>query len=164
MIFWGYLIRAIRNPNNACAPTPRPWLQAPCFKFWTAVSVITGLLLFGATSIETTDLDAQRVYPFPSISRDVLIDSHTSSSLLLESPYCKSIRPEVFCTNDSLSFGSFALAFYLPGFINRMKDFGAGFEMQERLAVFQEINFMRTLARVTYSICFVCHLFLPCQP
>jgi hypothetical protein len=37
-----------------------------------------------------------------------------------------------------------------------MKDFGAGFEMQERLAVFQEINFMRTLSRVAYAICFVC--------
>lgn len=36
-----------------------------------------------------------------------------------------------------------------------MKDFGAGFEMQERLAVFQEINFMRTLSRVVYAICFV---------
>ena len=96
MIFWGYLIRAIRNPNNACAPTPRPWLQAPCFKFWTAVSVITGLLLFGATSIETIDLDAQRVYLFPLTLGAILIDSHTSSSSLLESPYCKSIRPEVF--------------------------------------------------------------------
>jgi hypothetical protein len=62
--------------------------------------------------------------------------------------------------DDRLSFGSFALAFYLPGFVNRMKDFGAGFEMQERLAVFQEINFMRTLSRVAYSICFVCPLTL----
>jgi hypothetical protein len=41
-----------------------------------------------------------------------------------------------------------------------MKDFGAGFEMQERLAVFQEINFMRTLSRVAYAICFVCLSFL----
>ena len=58
--------------------------------------------------------------------------------------------------DDRSSFGSFALAFALPGFVNRMKDFGAGFEMQERLAMFQEINFMRTLSRVAYAICFVC--------
>jgi hypothetical protein len=36
-----------------------------------------------------------------------------------------------------------------------MKDFGAGFEMQERLAVFKELNAIRTICRVTYSICFV---------
>jgi len=60
--------------------------------------------------------------------------------------------------NDRLSFGSFALVFYLPSFVTRMKDFGAGFEMQERLAVFQEINLIRTLLRVAYATCFVCSL------
>ena len=66
MIFWGYLIRAIRNPNNACAPTPRVWIKAPCFKFWTAISISTGLLLFGAASIEIKDIEYQRVgFHFP---------------------------------------------------------------------------------------------------
>lgn len=81
MIFWGYLIRAIRNPNSACAPTPRPWLQAPCFKFWAAVSVISGLLLFGATSIETTDLDAQRVR--------LLLREEVAIMLMVVIPLCR---------------------------------------------------------------------------
>lgn len=65
MIFWGYLIRAIRNPNNACEAAPRVWIKAPCFRFWIAISTSTGLLLFGAASIEVKDLDAQRVCRFP---------------------------------------------------------------------------------------------------
>jgi hypothetical protein len=74
MIFWGYLIRAIRNPNNACAPTPRVWIKAPCFKFWTAISVSTGLLLFGAACIEMKDLEYQRVSPFRSRTTRKLTD------------------------------------------------------------------------------------------
>jgi hypothetical protein len=74
MIFWGYLIRAIRNPNNACAPTPRVWIKAPCFKFWTAISVSTGLLLFGAACIEMEDLEYQRVSPFRSRTTRKLTD------------------------------------------------------------------------------------------
>lgn len=61
MIFWGYLIRAIRNPNYACAPTPRVWIKAPCFRVWTSVSAVSGLLLFGAVNIETENLDIMRV-------------------------------------------------------------------------------------------------------
>jgi hypothetical protein len=80
MIFWGYLIRAIRNPNNACAAAPRVWIKAPCFRFWIAISVSTGLLLFGATSIEIKDLDAQRVCPFPSPDESKLTISHTFTS------------------------------------------------------------------------------------
>jgi len=82
--------------------------------------------------------------------------SRISTSLLLGSLWCKPSMMMLDRANDRLSFGSFALAFALPGFVTRMKDFGAGFEMQERLAVFQEINFMRTLSRVAYAICFVC--------
>jgi hypothetical protein len=80
MIFWGYLIRAIRNPNNACAAAPRVWIKAPCFRFWIAISVSTGLLLFGAASIEIKDLDAQRVCPFPPHEEYELTISHTSTS------------------------------------------------------------------------------------
>lgn len=80
MIFWGYLIRAIRNPNNACAAAPRVWIKAPCFRFWIAISISTGLLLFGATSIEIKDLDAQRVCPFPPYVEFTLMISRTSTS------------------------------------------------------------------------------------
>jgi hypothetical protein len=157
MIFWGYLIRAIRNPNNACAAAPRVWIKAPCFRVWIAISVSTGLLLFGATSIEIKDLDAQRVRPSSAHERRIKVDNsviplHRNLWNLFGVSFCDRIYIRV---DDRLSFGSFALAFYLPGFVNRMKDFGAGFEMQERLAVFQEINFMRTLSRVAYAICFV---------
>lgn len=47
------------------------------------------------------------------------------------------------------------MCIYLPSFIQRIKDFGAGFEMQERLAVFKEFNIIRAIARVFYSTAFV---------
>jgi hypothetical protein len=94
MIFWGYLIRAIRNPNNACAAAPRVWIKAPCFRFWIAISVSTGLLLFGATSIEIKDLDAQRVRLFPPHDRYELTNSHTSTSSPLVFLWCKLLGPE----------------------------------------------------------------------
>jgi hypothetical protein len=70
MIFWGYLIRAIRNPNNAGAASPQVWLKAPGFKVWAAITLFSGLILFGAASIEITDLEHQRVSShFASIIR-----------------------------------------------------------------------------------------------
>ena len=61
MIFWGYLIRAIRNSNYACAVTPRTWPNSPGFKVWLAVSGVSGALLWGAVNIETENVDMMRV-------------------------------------------------------------------------------------------------------
>lgn len=66
MIFWGYLIRAIRNPNYACAPTPRVWLKAPCFRVWLSVSGFSGAVLWAAVNIETENIDIMRVGTYPA--------------------------------------------------------------------------------------------------
>jgi hypothetical protein len=59
-LYWGYLISSLRSIGGP----KTSWLRSPYFRFWVLASLAQIALLFGAVSIETTNLNMMRTYVF----------------------------------------------------------------------------------------------------
>ncbi|WWD19005.1 hypothetical protein CI109_103462 [Kwoniella shandongensis] len=103
------------------------WIGSGFFKIWVALFVSAFALLLGSVHIETHNLDIMRCYLF-------LIGS---------------------CMSILLAVASVVLCVIFPSFLRTVKRQGATFEVLERLYFFAEINQIRTVCRIVYSICFI---------
>ncbi|WWC71602.1 uncharacterized protein I206_105560 [Kwoniella pini CBS 10737] len=100
------------------------WLKSGFFKIWICLFLSSFALLIGSVHIETENLDMMRAYLF-------VVGS--SMSVLL-------------------ALASGILCFIFPSFLRTVKNQGASFEVLERLHFFSEMNQIRTICRIAYSV------------
>ncbi|GFZ49438.1 hypothetical protein JCM24511_07558 [Saitozyma sp. JCM 24511] len=122
-LYWGYLISSLRSIGGP----KTSWLRSPYFRFWVLASLAQIALLFGAVSIETTNLNMMRAYVF-----------------MVGSP--------ISCL---LALASFYLVLIFPSFIATSRRQGAAPEVLERLHFFAEMNQIRTVFRFIYAAAFL---------
>ncbi|WVQ74822.1 hypothetical protein IAR50_004429 [Cryptococcus sp. DSM 104548] len=103
------------------------WLHSGFFKVWVGLFVACFALLIGAVHIEEHDLDMMKSYLF-------VVGG--SMSLIL-------------------AFASIALCIVFPSFLRNVKRQGASSEVLERLYFFSEMNEIRTVCRIVYSLSFL---------
>ncbi|WVQ99961.1 hypothetical protein IAU59_007104 [Kwoniella sp. CBS 9459] len=131
---WGFLLAThleeflywgylIKSINTPGGPRTT-WLRSSFFKVWVGLWISSFALLIGAVHIETTNLDMMRAYLF--------VVGGTLSVLL--------------------AVASIVLCFVFPSFLRTVKRQGANFEVVDRLHFFAEMNQIRTVCRLAYSI------------
>ncbi|WVF72759.1 hypothetical protein IAT40_007577 [Kwoniella sp. CBS 6097] len=113
----------IKSINTPGGPRTT-WLRSSFFKVWVVLWISSFALLVGAVHIETTNLDMMRTYLF--VVGSVL-------SVLL-------------------AIASVVLCLIFPSFLRTVKRQGATFEVIDRLHFFAEMNQIRTVCRLAYSI------------
>nr|ODN86414.1 hypothetical protein L203_04116 [Cryptococcus depauperatus CBS 7841] len=116
----------IKSINTPGGPKSS-WLRSGFFKIWIILFVASFALLIGAVHIENHNLDMIRAYLF-------LVGS---------------------CMSLLLAFASIGLCIILPSFLRSIKRHGVDYEVLERLHFFAEMNEIRTVCRLVYSISFL---------
>ncbi|WVO17747.1 hypothetical protein L204_105445 [Cryptococcus depauperatus] len=116
----------IKSINTPGGPKSS-WLRSGFFKIWIVLFVASFALLIGAVHIENHNLDMIRAYLF-------LVGS---------------------CMSLLLAFASIGLCLILPSFLRSIKRHGVDYEVLERLHFFAEMNEIRTVCRLVYSISFL---------
>ncbi|WVQ81999.1 hypothetical protein IAT38_004126 [Cryptococcus sp. DSM 104549] len=116
----------IKSINTPGGPQSS-WLRSGFFKVWIGLFVACFALLVGSLNIERENLDMMRAY--------------------------------LFCVGSTLSIAlasaSIGLCIIFPKFLKNVRRQGASFEVLERLHFFAEMNELRTVCRVLYSIAFL---------
>ncbi|WRT68353.1 uncharacterized protein IL334_005329 [Kwoniella shivajii] len=113
----------IKSMNTPGGPQSS-WLRSGFFKVWICLFVSAFALLIGSVHIETENLDMMRAYLF--------VVGSSMSTLL--------------------AFASLVLCLIFPSFLRTVKKQGANFEVLERLHFFSEMNQIRTVCRIGYSV------------
>ncbi|ODN78906.1 hypothetical protein, variant [Cryptococcus amylolentus CBS 6039] len=121
-----YWAYLIKSINTPGGPRTS-WLHSGFFKVWVGLFISCFALLIGSVHIEEHDLDLMRSYLF-------MVGS---------------------CMSLVLAFASIALCIVFPSFLRNVKRQGASFEVLERLYFFSEVNEIRTVCRIVYSVSFL---------